>query len=737
MNLMTPKTVRGKLFFAYLVLVVLFTGGGLFVLVEVNRVRSSSEAFFGQYGETEALIISSRFMVDEISNTVLAPPRSLSPEAYIEDVRRQLDRVVEKYRRSLLPPGLKVRVEKALPRYLHSLAAPLRLHRRPIEKMEFADDIAVLCMRQAEKIHVAELVNAIAGMVDSYTDTLLTNDPDERRRFDELAVLIENHPEYAAVSRYPELKEAALAVFASNGDYVQAREAFITESLRLAEVLAEVDKAFHAGSLLPMQQKLLGNLKTVSRIVFLVMVASLILATAASVLLARRIWRPLVAMGDMVERLTDGQLSHRLRVDGEDEVAQIGMAMNRFADQLKETLEQLDNQMAEMASIESNLRKSEEYSRNLSREYQVVLDGISESLVVINQERNIVWSNRQASEEFFSEIDRRPPDGEGAPAAESAYYLGFEQVDLCFETGEKSEEIVRGRDDRYYRVKVFPLLDDTGKVGRVLRVTSNITEQYRLREESERSSRLASLGELSAGVAHEINNPNSLVIINAPIVRDVFEDILPILEEHFEQNGDFQLGGLRFHRMKYDLPLMLKEMHEGGMRIQRIVNDLKNFVRKGEAVDTERVQLNDAAEAAARLTRNLIGKMTDAFTLDLAPNLPGVDGNLVQFEQVVVNLIQNACHALTDRRKGLAVTTRLSGNGRSVELVVRDEGCGIAPEHLKRVTDPFFTTRRKEGGTGLGLSVSKRIVSEHGGSMNISSTQDKGTTVTVSFPVPQ
>lgn len=126
---------------------------------------------------------------------------------------------------------------------------------------------------------------------------------------------------------------------------------------------------------------------------------------------------------------------------------------------------------------------------------------------------------------------------------------------------------------------------------------------------------------------------------------------------------------------------------------------------------------------------------TDHFSLHLDQRNPHITGNAQRIEQVIINLILNACDALPDKSAKLALTTTLSADQKEVLLVVEDQGCGIAKEALPRLTDPFFTTKRETGGTGLGLSVSAGIVKAHKGRLSFESTVGQGTTAIVTFPI--
>jgi polar amino acid transport system substrate-binding protein len=245
---------------------------------------------------------------------------------------------------------------------------------------------------------------------------------------------------------------------------------------------------------------------------------------------------------------------------------------------------------------------------------------------------------------------------------------------------------------------------------------------------------MAALGVLVSGVAHEINNPNGFILLNMPILKAAFLDALEILDEHRARAGAFTLAGLPYTRMRSEIPQMLDEMLAGGRRIKHIVQDLKDFARREDSPTLEPVDVNGVVAAAVRLVDNSIRMATARFSTDLAEGLPKVQGNAQRIEQIIVNLLLNACQALPDAGRAIRLATRNDPRGEAVVVEVSDEGVGIAPEHLPRLTDPFFTTKRETGGTGLGLSVSAGIVKEHGGRLEFSSTVGAGTTATLVLP---
>ena len=249
------------------------------------------------------------------------------------------------------------------------------------------------------------------------------------------------------------------------------------------------------------------------------------------------------------------------------------------------------------------------------------------------------------------------------------------------------------------------------------------------------AAKMVSLGTLVSGVAHEINNPITSVMLNAPNLARMWEAMLPILDRHHSQHGDFRVGATVYSRIRDRVPRMLTAITDDARRVRDIVADLKDFARDNPSEMKDDVDLNDVVNKAIGLTANLIKKSTRHFTLNCHPDLPDLPGNAQRIEQVVINLVVNACQALPDADRTVTVSTRFDNENNKLILEVKDEGEGIEADTLMRLTDPFFTTRRERGGTGLGLAISDRIVKDHGGTLNFKSTPGKGTTVRVTFPL--
>jgi signal transduction histidine kinase/purine-cytosine permease-like protein len=283
---------------------------------------------------------------------------------------------------------------------------------------------------------------------------------------------------------------------------------------------------------------------------------------------------------------------------------------------------------------------------------------------------------------------------------------------------------------------------------RLKELNENLEVQVRARtEELERSfesirqaDKMASLGILVSGVAHEINNPTSFIRVNIGMLEEVWNALLPMLDrENLAENGDLTIAGMPYSYARGSIPKLLQGIHQGAERVSAIVRNLKDYARQSPLDMGGKVDINKALDAALELLSNPLNKATSRLEVDKEPELPAFRGDLRRIEQVLVNLIQNAYQALARRSQGIRIRTfRQDG---TVCFEIKDQGQGIAPEHLKNVCDPFFTTKRDQGGTGFGLSVSAGIIEEHGGTMEIISELGKGTCVRLTFnaqnpPVP-
>ena len=245
----------------------------------------------------------------------------------------------------------------------------------------------------------------------------------------------------------------------------------------------------------------------------------------------------------------------------------------------------------------------------------------------------------------------------------------------------------------------------------------------------------ASLGQLVAGIAHEINNPIQFIYGNMAILAEAFSDAMPLLDAQSATHPDLRIARLDYPFFRKQVPILLADMANGAARIGAIVRDLKTFARRDEGAPDEIVDLNEAVLASLRLLHDVVRYLR--VEQDLDPGLPRLRGNLTQLEQVVVNTVQNAAEAVGRHTPGgiIRVRTRAEDSGRRVRLSVEDNGGGIPPEVRDRIFDPFFTTKQRSGGTGLGLAITYGIIQQHRGEIEVETEVGAGTVFHFLLPV--
>ncbi len=248
------------------------------------------------------------------------------------------------------------------------------------------------------------------------------------------------------------------------------------------------------------------------------------------------------------------------------------------------------------------------------------------------------------------------------------------------------------------------------------------------------SEKLASLGRLSAGMAHEINNPVQFIQGNMRILSEATDSILPVLDRYAQENPGFKIARLEYHFFREHIKTLLNDMSNGTVRIADIIRDLKKFARAEEGRFDESVDMNEAVQSSLRLVHNKIKRHNIIREFD--PDLPRVTGNTNKVEQVMVANLINAAEALGDRADGtIRVRTSTDSGGTSISVSITDNGPGMTEEVKRRIFDPFFTTKQRTGGMGLGLSVAYGIIRDHQGWIEVDTQLGEGTTLRYHFPV--
>ncbi|OIP15861.1 MAG: ATPase [Comamonadaceae bacterium CG_4_10_14_3_um_filter_60_42] len=258
------------------------------------------------------------------------------------------------------------------------------------------------------------------------------------------------------------------------------------------------------------------------------------------------------------------------------------------------------------------------------------------------------------------------------------------------------------------------------------------------------SEKLASIGQLAAGVAHEINNPIGYIFSNFGTLENYLTDLFRMLDAyeaaesaHCNAQTLAELQALRaeveLDFLKEDIPTLMRESKEGIVRVRKIVQDLKDFSRVDLNPDWQFVDLNQGIDSTLNVVNNELKYKADV--VKAYGDLPAVQCLPSQINQVVMNLVLNAAHAIGPERGKITVSSGQAGD--TVWIDVSDTGSGIPPDVVPRIFDPFFTTKPIGKGTGLGLSLSYGIIQKHQGSITVQTEVGKGTTMRVTLPITQ
>ncbi len=371
-------------------------------------------------------------------------------------------------------------------------------------------------------------------------------------------------------------------------------------------------------------------------------------------------------------------------------------------------------------------------SRNM---LQLVFDGIRDPLLLMEANGTILIMNSAACA-YFRVV---PGDACGRKCRDLACSGPPCRDCRIIDSVEQGESTVYERrglfdPDRVERVYLERLRPTGAHPAMAIVRIRDITREKQIEKDLLQAEKMIALGTLVSGVAHEINNPNNFISLNINLLREVWASLNPVLEKYHREHGDFLAGGLPYSEMKTEIPNLLGGIEAGARRIQKIVHQLREYSLPGRGLLDENLHLNEIVRQALSLIDKEVSRATANFSVSYGSELPPLSGSGQKLEQVVINLVLNACQSLPDREKAVRVSTTCNRDDDTVSLIVEDEGCGIAESTLPQIMNPFFTTKRDIGGTGLGLSVSSRIVAEHHGRMDVKSEPGAGSTFTVTLP---
>lgn len=250
------------------------------------------------------------------------------------------------------------------------------------------------------------------------------------------------------------------------------------------------------------------------------------------------------------------------------------------------------------------------------------------------------------------------------------------------------------------------MLDESGKIAGIVMVGRDLTERRQLESQLIQSAKMASLGVMAGGIAHELRNPLGIISASAQLL--------------LEFPHDAELA-----------PQCAEKIWAATQRASLIIENLLKFARP-QHEQTPDLDLNAALEEILGVLANQVALHKIILRKKFQADLPRVCGNVSLLQQVFANLVLNACNAM-DQGGTLEITSR-SGEGHSVVVAFQDSGHGIPTEHLSKIFDPFFTTMPVGQGVGLGLSISYSIIQQHHGSIEVESQEGQGTTFIVRLP---
>ncbi|MBU4262531.1 MAG: response regulator [Proteobacteria bacterium] len=435
-----------------------------------------------------------------------------------------------------------------------------------------------------------------------------------------------------------------------------------------------------------------------------------------------------------------------------------------------------------LPKIESLLEKKRlrEEIRHLNELPRIILDGINESIAIIDiQNFSIVTANKV----FIRETGLPENEVNGKPCYSVTHHLTAPceapehtcPIREILATGSHAAAEHVHYDSRgkksYVEISASPIKDETGHIVQVIHVSRDITSKKELeislqnerlllektntqleqaynelkqtQSQIVQQEKMASIGQLAAGVAHEINNPMGFISSNLASLDNylgklthfiTFQDslITGLQDEQALRELQDNRKKLKIDYLLQDIPALIAESLDGAERVKIIVQNLKNFSRV-EGNEICLTNINDCLETTMNIIHNEL-KYKAEISREYGENLPQVKASPQQLNQVFMNILVNAAQAIEKKGK---ITIRTWREKSSVRVAISDTGCGITQQNLSRIFDPFFTTKEVGKGTGLGMSITYDIIKKHNGTISVASEVGRGTTFTVSLPVAE
>jgi len=365
----------------------------------------------------------------------------------------------------------------------------------------------------------------------------------------------------------------------------------------------------------------------------------------------------------------------------------------------------------ELETSNSALTVSEQQLMHSRNTLRTLFDNIPDSFYIVDENYSLIAINQSRSERGGI----TPQQVVGSRCYEGLFHFNSPCPGCLVEktlktkasTIRKIHLLQKDQSNLEWEIHTYPVAEVENRPRQVILLEQNITEKRRMEAELIQSEKLAAVGQLAAGVAHEINNPLTSIIANAQmLIEDLPEDQVELVQS-------------------------ARLIEIAGIKATQVVKNLLGSVRK-EDFDFEPIDLNDSIQGALMLLSHefLSRQITIAF--DRGSELPKIIASGNYLQSVWINLIMNAIEATVDDVGEIRISTKFDGNNFIVKI--SDNGKGIPSEYIGQIFEPFFTTKRNEKGTGLGLSLVRRVVQAHNGQILVESEEGSGTTFTIVLP---
>ena len=389
-------------------------------------------------------------------------------------------------------------------------------------------------------------------------------------------------------------------------------------------------------------------------------------------------------------------------------------------------------QANKMLTAEIDERKLVEIQLRQNRAMlQAVFDGIADPLILIDRHMTVKMINR-ASVAYYRIGNNQDIIGTSwrEAAAETGRFVDS-QIPSAVSGNRVFSFERRGfmESERLERVWIYPVMEKTRDVGDAVIHIRDITEQRRIENQLIQSEKLASLGVLVSSIAHEINNPNSFVTFNLPILKEYIDALLPYVDKFAAGHPDLELFNMPYSEFRADMIKLIQNVDRGAKRISTFVSNLREFSQHQGKKPKKWVDLNTVIQKVLSICGGNIKKTVTSFELSIPDNFPAVYSDPHVLEQVLFNILMNAAQAV-DKEKSWVMLNATFGKSMREHIIIEisDNGCGMDAETKRHIFDPFFTTKPPTEGTGLGLYVTHNLIQSIGGYIEVDSEPGRGST---------